>query len=807
MAAAIRKSTLVLLTIILALVPFRQGQGAGPLPEGRPQLYSWKARTVTVLPNARTMRERNLHFDANGSPNIIFGLYWVYYAHFDGVQWQLEMLDDSDKYKFSHVLDFDEAGNPHISYIANEKLARGYTVKYAYKDAAGWHFETAFSSPSGGGYSVAMVLGADGYPRLAYYDNQTSNLRYAWKDAAGWHSESVDSISAYQASLVLDNLGNPHIAYIVSNVQDLKYAYKDAAGWHTTTLVTVAYVIEPSLAIDLNGYPHITYMDYYPGDLMYVYQDGTGWHTQMIDTTLYNETGRFSSLVLDSNGYEYVSHAGGEGNHDLRLTYRDAAGWHTQTLDAYGDGGWYSSLVLNSAGQPCISYYVNHLGIDMSNDGDLRYGCKGSGSFQLVTVAQGGQTGRGVSMALDAANGMHVSFIADVFDQMVYARRQGNTWVQEVLGPAKYVDDGTSLALDSQGRPHVTYLEKNDGVTVSVHYAYRGPFGWDNKVYDSSTTTSFGYPSLDVDTRDNPHFAVYSSKSSAIKYFYKNDSGWHDEILSNSASCVRVSLVLDSQNKAHIAAACGGSPASLKYFYWGASGWTNEVVDTTTSGGYPSLALDHSDRPRIAYTLYGSYLYYAEKNAGSWQITKWFIRPHLAISLALDSQDRPYINFSANDIDNHRIAYWDGNAWQFQIIDDYAHPSLSTSLAIGANDAICAAYNDQNVQGLRIAYAERPVTVLNLINGGNVPVGEPVTFGAASDGGCDVDYIWDFGDGQTGNGVPVDHSYAVPGIFTVSLKAITDSTVVLTTTQVTIYQPQPPTYMPFVLRPAQSSGQ
>jgi len=56
-------------------------------------------------------------------------------------------------------------------------------------------------------------------------------------------------------------------------------------------------------------------------------------------------------------------------------------------------------------------------------------------------------------------------------------------------------------------------------------------------------------------------------------------------------------------------------------------------------------------------------------------------------------------------------------------------------------------------------------------------VGEPVTFDASLStpgGGTIVKYEWDFGDGETATGKMVSHSYANPGIYTVTLN-VTDS--------------------------------
>ncbi|MDD5502028.1 MAG: PKD domain-containing protein [Candidatus Thermoplasmatota archaeon] len=52
---------------------------------------------------------------------------------------------------------------------------------------------------------------------------------------------------------------------------------------------------------------------------------------------------------------------------------------------------------------------------------------------------------------------------------------------------------------------------------------------------------------------------------------------------------------------------------------------------------------------------------------------------------------------------------------------------------------------------------------------------EPITFDASNSTGSIVSYSWDFGDGETGSGKVIDHSYANPGYYIVNLTVLTAS--------------------------------
>ncbi|MEZ4556855.1 MAG: PKD domain-containing protein [Caldilineaceae bacterium] len=69
------------------------------------------------------------------------------------------------------------------------------------------------------------------------------------------------------------------------------------------------------------------------------------------------------------------------------------------------------------------------------------------------------------------------------------------------------------------------------------------------------------------------------------------------------------------------------------------------------------------------------------------------------------------------------------------------------------------------------------------------PLGDATTFFATVEAGTNVTYGWIFGDGNTGTGTHVEHTYAAPGSYTVTVTASNSLGAVSATLTVEILAP------------------
>jgi PKD repeat protein len=108
------------------------------------------------------------------------------------------------------------------------------------------------------------------------------------------------------------------------------------------------------------------------------------------------------------------------------------------------------------------------------------------------------------------------------------------------------------------------------------------------------------------------------------------------------------------------------------------------------------------------------------------------------------------------------------------------YPLVFVGLFSLAYDAISISI--QNTSRINTA----PITVTISASPSNAKVGHPVSLVCTAVGGLPpYTFAWTFGDGSTGTGASVTHSYSAPGKFTV-VCTVTDSLATIGTGQTTV---------------------
>ncbi len=392
------------------------------------------------------------------APSPIYSLVHIYY---NGSTWQSETLVGcSEGIRQISSVAVDASGRPHISY------QHAFQLYYAYDDGTGWQSQVVDEERETG-IESSLVLDNWGRPRISYYEKLTSSLFYAHRSGASWIIEAIDSTGdvGWGSSLDLDDQGWPHISY--GSRSGLKYAYFDGTAWITETASDTGLEVgSTSLQLDSTGRPHISYHvvdEHGFHTLKYAYYDGTSWLTEVLNTGRY--VGRGSSLALDAWGLPHISYCTlSFSNYDCFALYYasyNGTSWQLEVVDPAPGAGDFSSLVLDHAGRPHISY--------VRSDGKLNYAYYDGTTWQIMTADSTGYNSLG-SLQLDSLDSPHVSYCGSS-DTLKYAYYDGYAWqIEPVAAHLGYSGGSSSLALDAGGQAHISYF---DGTTYDLMYASR----------------------------------------------------------------------------------------------------------------------------------------------------------------------------------------------------------------------------------------------------------------------------------------------------------------------------------------------
>lgn len=127
-----------------------------------------------------------------------------------------------------------------------------------------------------------------------------------------------------------------------------------------------------------------------------------------------------------------------------------------------------------------------------------------------------GNTGHGMSLALDALGNPHLSYTA-IFDfDLRYATKVNGNWRVEDPDPGALAAGWTSIEVDESGQPWISY--ENGGSSQTMRVARKNGGLWQVEILDDGIVASGRYGSLALDSQGNPRVSYYDPDNTWLRY-------------------------------------------------------------------------------------------------------------------------------------------------------------------------------------------------------------------------------------------------------------------------------------------------
>jgi hypothetical protein len=357
-----------------------------------------------------------------------------------------------------------------------------------------------------------------------------------WK----WTQETVDDF-AMSTSIAADHQGNLHVAYAGDGGSALKYAFRavETGRWYSLVIdKQLPQGFSTGLSVDAKGNPHICYT---PQELRYAYWDGRQWHQQTIakgeGPVAYDCT-----IVMDAAGVPHMAWAqaettDGTGLYHIRHALLKDGVWMAKTIDFDGEGGKWNSMVLDAQGTPDLVYSAFPPGMLRHMRGD---GARWKTQPGISPIDRTSTLGMGNSLALTPEKGLALSFyeapvqglLGRRMSVLKFARQNGTSWSEEtvdfVTPPMAWVGFRSSLVLDHEGFPHISY---EDGGTLK--HAYWDGKRWQIQVVAKRGIEPYLYSSMAIGPDDTLYISYRDPTNGSLKVAVGHPEG--EESISTSA--------------------------------------------------------------------------------------------------------------------------------------------------------------------------------------------------------------------------------------------------------------------------------
>lgn len=314
--------------------------------------------------------------------------------------------------------------------------------------------------------------------------------------------------------------------------------------------------VKPAIALTSEDVPFVAYMlEARPGFVKNAVLNGTDWEIATLSTGYFYGPLDIAIGPDDAAHISYHDH----DREDAAYALWDGTEWQVTVIPARGHDGWDNRIVIDSQGKPHISAIFPK---DFEGTGVEYYGLDASGQWMVEIVGSVPLTYQfGTSIAIDPQGIPHITFYTPDSKDLALASRTETGWTINIVD-----DDGNNgrfaaLIIDEEGRFHISYIQQGDGTSVVVKYANRGSddTDWDISEVGMLDSITYGFvgarniTSLALDSNGNPWIAYSDERD--LKLSRWDGSAWESAgviVAGTQPLGQLVSLKLDSQDQPHI---------------------------------------------------------------------------------------------------------------------------------------------------------------------------------------------------------------------------------------------------------------
>lgn len=455
--------------------------------------------------------------------------------------------------------------------------------------------------------------------------------------------------------------------------------------WRTTCIecpLDVFHLGEHALRLDSTGRPHVVYAS---DQLYYAVWDGAAWQVEVIDATPGADDRTYQSgaaLVLDEEQTPRIAYFSRD-NRALKYAVRTPQGWRSEEIERTPPHRWMSrgvSLVTSTDDTGATRVWIAY-----TNYGVLRLAAQTASGWELTTIDNSGWSEENVALALDSDGRPHISYFYYTGaggPDLRYARWDGSEWRIEAVDIPGRVGYGNTMALDADGHAHIAYIEY-DWVDAELRYAHNKDGLWRYERVDSAIW--WIGTSLALDDSGAPHIS-YTAADSSVRYANLAATGWQTTTV--SANGWASALTLDAAAQPHVIF-FGWAAPGLVYVHRVAASWQQSTIAVMANvGGHLAAAAGQAGDLHLAYTdSTNNLLKYAVRPAANtpdgWQLTVVdAVAGEAYTSLALEPEGAPQLSYYAgHDLRRARLT---PAGWVTETVTTATGRGRATALAIDA---------------------------------------------------------------------------------------------------------------------------